>query len=65
MSLKKYGSNVVEDSTILRNLGYRGEPKVFIEIQRNRYNPYHANRCAKVEHGRNSTKCQTMSETRN
>ena len=58
----KSGSCVVEHNTILRNLGYKGEPKVFIQIQRNQYNPYHVNRCAEVEHGRNVTKCQTMSK---
>ena len=36
----KSGSRVVEHNTILRNLGYRGEPKVFIQIQRNHNNPY-------------------------
>ena len=53
----KYGGCVTEHNTILRNLGYKGEPKVFIEIQRNQYNPYHVNRFAEVEHGRNSTEC--------
>ena len=61
----KSGSRVVEHNTILRNLGYKGEPKVFIQIQRNQYNPYHVNRCAAVEHGRNSTECQKMSDTDN
>ena len=36
----KYGSNVVEHKTILCNLGYRSEPKVFIKIQGNQHNPY-------------------------
>ena len=54
----KYETCVAEHNTILRNLGYRGEPKVFIEIQRNQYNLYHLNRCDEVEHGRKSTKCQ-------
>ena len=58
-------SCVDEHNTILRNLGYRGEPKVFVEIQRNPYNPYHVNRCVEVEHGRNSIECQIMSETDN
>ena len=51
----KYRSSGAEYNTILRKLGYRGEPKVFVEIQRNKYNPYHVNKCAEVEHGRNST----------
>ena len=51
-------SCVVEHNTILRNLGYRDEPKVIVEIQRNQYNPYHVNRCAKFKHGRNSIECQ-------
>ena len=50
---------------ILCNLGYKCEPKVFIEIQRNQYNPYQANRCVEVEHGRNSIEYQLMSVTDN
>ena len=41
----KYGNCVAKHNTILCNLGYRGEPKVFIEIQRKEYNPYRVNRC--------------------
>ena len=52
MSLQKTGSCVTDHNTILCNLGYRGEPKVFIRIQRNQYNLSHVNRCAKVEHGK-------------
>ena len=65
MSLQKYESYVTENNMILCNLGYRCEPKVFIEIQRNQYNPYHVNRCDEVEHGKNSIECQKMSETDN
>ena len=61
----KSGNYVDDHNIILGNLGYKIEPKVFIEIQRNQYNPYHVNRCVEVEHGRNSTECQTMSETDN
>ena len=61
----KYGSNVIEHNKILRNLGYRGEDKVFVIIQSNQYNPYHMNRCAEVKHGRNSTECQWMSDVDN
>ena len=46
----KFGNCVVEHNTILCKLGYRGEPTVFIEIQRNQYNPYHVNICVEVEH---------------
>ena len=56
---------VNEHNTVLCNLGYRGEPKVFIEIQRNHYSTYHVNRCVEVEHGRNSTECQKMSNIDN
>ena len=63
MSLQKSESCVIEHNTILRNLGYRCEPKVFIEIQRNQYNPDHVNRCAEVEHGKDSTYCQSIGET--
>ena len=51
----KSGSFVTDCNIDLRNLGYRGEPKVFIGIQRNQYNPYHVNRCVEVEHENNST----------
>ena len=61
----KSGSCVTNHNIVLRNLGYKCEPKVFIEIQRNQYNPYHVNRCVEVEHGRNSTECQLQSETNN
>ena len=54
----KYGSCVSEHNTILHNLGYRCEPKVFIKIQRNQYNPIHVNRCVEVEHGKDSTDFQ-------
>ena len=47
----KSGSCVGDRNTNLCNLGYKGETKVFVEIQRKQYNPYHVNRCAKVEHG--------------
>ena len=59
----KYGGCVTKHNTILRNLGYKGEPKVFVNIQRNQYNLYHVNRCDEVEHGRNSTGCQTNDGT--
>ena len=65
MSLQNFESYVGEHNKIFYNLGYRCEPKVFIEIQRNQYNPYHVNRCVEVEHGNNSSECQTMSETDN
>ena len=46
----KSRSSVVEKyNTILRNLGYRCEPKVFVKIQRNQYNPYHVNRGVEVK----------------
>ena len=61
----KYGSYVTDQNIILHKLGYRGEPKVFVEIQRNQYNTYHVNRCAEVEHGRNLIECLSMSETNN
>ena len=53
----KSGSCVTDHNIILRNLGYKFEPNVFIEIQRNQYNLYHMNRCVEVEHddGRDST----------
>ena len=51
MSLQKSGSCVGEHNTILHNLGYAGKPKVFVKIQRNKYNPSHVNRCVEVEHG--------------
>ena len=41
----KYGICVTNHNIILCNLVYKCEPKVFIEIQRNQYNPYHVNRC--------------------
>ena len=58
----KYGSCVTDHNIVFCNLGYKCEPKVCIEIQRNQYNPYHVNRCVEVEHGRNSTECQKISE---
>ena len=61
----KYGSCVTNHNIVLCNLGYKCEPKVFIEIQGNQYNPYHVNRCVEVKHGKNSTECHTMSETNN
>ena len=61
----KYGSSAVKHNTILHNLGYRGEPKVFIEIQRNEYNPSHVNKCAEVKHGKDSIDCQSIGETNN
>ena len=33
MSLQKFGNSISEHNTILRNLGYRYEPKIFIIIQ--------------------------------
>ena len=53
----KSGSCVTDHNIILHNLGYKCEPKVFIENQRNQYNPYHVNKCAEVEHGTNSIEC--------
>ena len=61
----KYESCVTEYNTILRNLGYRCEPKVFIEIQRNQYNPYHVNICVEVKHGKDSTNWKSIGETDN
>ena len=61
----KYGSCVGEHNTILCNLGYRSEPKVFIKIQRNQYNPNHVNKCVEVKHGKDSTDCQSIGETDN
>ena len=58
----KYGSCVGEHNKIWHNLGYRYEPKVFIKIQRNQYNPCHVNRCIEVEHGKDSTDCQSIAE---
>ena len=45
----KYGSCLTNHNIIFCNLGYKCEPKVFIEIQRNQYNPYHVNRGVEVE----------------
>ena len=53
---------IVEHNTILRNLGYKGELKVFVEIQRNQYNPYHVNRCVEVEHGKDSIDFQSIGD---
>ena len=53
----KSGSCVTDRNIVLHNLGYRGEPKVFIGIQRNQYNPSHVNKCAEFEHGKDSTDC--------
>ena len=61
----KYGSCVFDRNIVLRNLGYRCEEKVFIEIQRKQYNPDHVNRCVEVEHGKGSTNCQSIIETEN
>ena len=61
----KSGSCVTDHNTILRNLGYKYEPKVFVQIQKNQYIPYHVNRCVEVKHGTNSIECQKMSETDN
>ena len=61
----KYGSCVADHNTILCNLGYKSEPKVFIEIQRNQYNPYHVNKSVESEHGKDSTEYQIMSGTDN
>ena len=61
----KYESYVTKRNTILRNLGYICEPKVFIEIQRNKYNLYHVNKSIEVEHGKDSTECQIMSKNNN
>ena len=65
MSLQKSESCVGEHNTILRNVGYKCEPKVFIKIQGNQYNPYHVNRCVEVKHGKDSTNCQSIGETDN
>ena len=51
MNLKNSESCVGEHNIILQNLGYRYEPKVFVKIQKNQYNPGHVNRCVEVEHG--------------
>ena len=59
----KSGSCVTDHNIVLHNLGYKGEPKVFIEIQRNQYNPYHVNRCVEFEHGKISTDCHSIGET--
>ena len=61
----KSGCCVTDRNIVLQNLGYKCEPKVFIEIQRNQYNPYHANRCVEVDHGRDSIECQKMNGTDN
>ena len=61
----KSGSCVTEHNIILHNLGYKGEPKVFVKIQSNQYNLYQVNRCVEVKHGRNSTRCQTNDESDN
>ena len=61
----KSGKCVGEHNKILCNLGYRYEPKVFVEIQRNQYNPSHVNRCVEVKHGKDSTDCQSIGETDN
>ena len=62
MSLQKYGSYVGEHNTILCNLGYRCGPKIFVKIQRNQYNLGHVNRCVEVEHGKDSTDCQSIGD---
>ena len=59
----KPGNCVTNHSIVLGNLSYRCEPKVFIGIQRNQYNLNHVNRCAEVEHGKDSTDCQSIGET--
>ena len=58
----KSGSCVGEHNKILRNLGYRWKPKVFVKIQKNQYNPGHVNICVEVEHGKDSTDCQSIGE---
>ena len=58
----KSGSYVGVHNTILCNLGYRCEIKVFVIIQRNQYNPGHVNRCVEVEHGKDSTDCQSLDD---
>ena len=60
----KSGSCVGEYNTILRNLGYRCEPKVVVEIQRNQYNPGHVIRCVEVEHGKDSIVSQSIGDNR-
>ena len=65
MTLQKTGSYVSEHNTILHSLGYRWEPKVFVKIQRNWYNPGHVNRCVEVEHGKDSTDFQSIGEIDN
>ena len=59
----KYISCVTDRDIILCNLGHKCEPKAFIKIQGNQYNPYHVNRCVEVDHGKNSTDCQSIGET--
>ena len=61
----KSGSYVGEHNTMLRKLGYRCEPKVFVKIQRNQYKPGHVNRFVEVEHGKDSTDCQSIGEIDN
>ena len=61
----KYGSCVTDRNIVSRNLGYKCEPKVFIGIQENQYNPYHVNRCAELEHGNDLVDCQSIGETDN
>ena len=62
----KSRSIVVGHNTILCNLGYRVWTfKVFVQIQRNQYNPYHVNKWAKVKHGRNLIEFQKMSDANN
>ena len=56
---------VTEHNTILCNLGYKGEPKVFIEIKGNQNNLYHVNTCIEVKHGKHSTDFQSIGETDN
>ena len=58
----KNGSCVTDHNIFLRNLGYKCGPKVFIEIQGNRYNPSHVNRCVEVKHGKDSTECQSIGD---
>ena len=61
----KSGRCVTDDNIVLHNLGYKCELKVFVKIQRNRYNTGHVNRCVEVEHGKDSTDCQSIGEIDN
>ena len=65
MNLERSRSCVSEHNIILCKLGHRCEPKVFVKIQRNQYNPSHVNICVEVEHGDDSTYCQAIGEIDN